>query len=65
MLPKKELICLLLLSFMLFLAANIGKFPLFAGQYPDRPVTLIVPYTAGGAADLVARTLEKPFVLKN
>ena len=48
----------------MFLAANIGKYPLFASQYPDRPVTLIVPYTAGGAADLVARTLEKPFVLK-
>ena len=26
-----------------------------AGRYPDRPLRLIVPYTAGGATDLLAR----------
>jgi tripartite-type tricarboxylate transporter receptor subunit TctC len=30
-----------------------------AGKYPDKPITIIVPYSAGGGMDLVARTLEK------
>ncbi|HEY3423427.1 MAG TPA: tripartite tricarboxylate transporter substrate binding protein [Negativicutes bacterium] len=28
-------------------------------NYPDRPITLIVPFSAGGGLDLVARLLEK------
>lgn len=27
--------------------------------YPDRPVTLVAPYPAGGAADVLARLLAK------
>jgi tripartite-type tricarboxylate transporter receptor subunit TctC len=27
-------------------------------QYPDRPVTIIVPFTAGGSSDIVARTIS-------
>jgi tripartite-type tricarboxylate transporter receptor subunit TctC len=42
-------------------------------QYPDRAVTFVVPYAAGGATDLLARTLGqrleqklgKPFVIEN
>ncbi|GAD22471.1 tripartite tricarboxylate transporter substrate binding protein [Acidovorax sp. MR-S7] len=30
-----------------------------AGAYPERPISLIVPYTAGGATDVLARTLAK------
>lgn len=30
-----------------------------ATKYPDRPVTIIVPFSAGSAIDLVARGLEK------
>jgi tripartite-type tricarboxylate transporter receptor subunit TctC len=41
--------------------------------YPDRPVRLIVPFTAGGGTDLIARTLAQklqdslgqPFVVEN
>ena len=35
-----------------------------AAAYPDKPLTLIVPYPAGGAADLIGRTLAdlaKPY----
>ncbi len=46
--------------------------PAFA-QYPDRPIRLILPFPAGGAVDLIARTitakmsedLGKPFVIEN
>jgi tripartite-type tricarboxylate transporter receptor subunit TctC len=31
--------------------------PGFAQQYPQRPVTLIVPYPAGGPTDQLARVL--------
>jgi len=42
-------------------------------EYPDKPVRLIVPYPAGGSADLPARIyaeglqrkLGKPFVVEN
>src|SRR5436189_2251618 len=27
-------------------------------QYPDHPVTIIVPFTAGGSSDIVARTIQ-------
>jgi tripartite-type tricarboxylate transporter receptor subunit TctC len=30
-----------------------------ANKYPDKPITLIVPYGVGGGMDLVARLLEK------
>lgn len=30
-----------------------------ANTYPDRPITLIVPYPAGGTTDLAARTIAK------
>ena len=31
--------------------------PAFA-EYPDHPVTIVVPFTAGGSSDIVARTLQ-------
>jgi tripartite-type tricarboxylate transporter receptor subunit TctC len=44
-----------------------------AGNYPDRPVTIVVPYAAGGGLDVFARQLAqrlsdrlgKPFVVEN
>src|SRR5258708_469816 len=29
-------------------------------QYPERPVTMLVPFAAGGAIDIVARALGEP-----
>ena len=37
--------------FMVFFADNVVA----QGQYPDKPITLIVPYAAGGSNDLNAR----------
>src|SRR5256714_7338327 len=31
-----------------------------AEPYPDHPVTLIVPYAAGGSSDVLARLLNEP-----
>jgi len=39
-----------------FMAALIG--PALAQSYPDKPVTLVVPYPAGAAVDRVARGLS-------
>jgi len=31
-----------------------------ATSFPEKPITIVVPYTAGGSSDVVARLLEKP-----
>ena len=41
----------------LFLAALLGGAAADAQLYPSRPVTLIVPYPAGGLSDLAARAI--------
>ena len=33
----------------------------YAQQYPDKPIRFIVPYIAGGAGDIFARTLGQKF----
>jgi len=41
-------------------SAIVAVSPAFA-TYPDRPVTAIVPFPAGGATDLVARGMQEAF----
>lgn len=46
-----------LAALLLAAALCLGAFPAVAGSYPQRPLTLIVPYGAGGTTDLTARQL--------
>ncbi len=54
-------ICLLLISILLGGCTDMqSKTTLPAkNNYPTKPITVIVPFSAGGGLDLVARTLEK------
>ena len=57
---------------MLLAAATFGA-PAFADEYPSRPIRIIVPFGAGGPADVTARLLGnvlqesfgQPFVVEN
>ena len=40
--------------------ALLAPFPAHAQPYPNRPIKIIVPYAAGGAVDIVARTIGQP-----
>lgn len=46
---------------MLGLAATltIGAASVMAGEFPNKPITIINPYAAGGPADLISRTLAE------
>ena len=54
-------------------AAGLADTPLAAGDYPTRPVTIIVPQPPGGGTDIIARIagaalsrqLGQPFVIEN
>lgn len=58
---------------ILAIAAVLTSAPGQAQQYPTRPVTIVVPFAAGGGTDLLARLvaqrleqrLGKPFVIEN
>ena len=36
-----------------------GLSQVMAGQYPEKPITIIVPYKPGGGTDTNARVIEK------
>ena len=45
------------LRLTLLLAALLGATPAASQTWPSRPVTMIVPYAAGGSVDVVARVV--------
>lgn len=57
----------------LMVAISGGSRPARAADYPERPITLVVPYEAGGGNDVIARlvaakmstALGKPIVVEN
>src|SRR5882757_4882607 len=61
------------LSVALVLATLIGVGSAAAENYPSRPITMIVPFAAGGVTDIVARIvsdrmkpyLGKPVIVEN
>jgi tripartite-type tricarboxylate transporter receptor subunit TctC len=63
----------LALALLLLLAAPTLSGPSFADDYPTRPIRIIVPFGAGGPADVTARLLGnilqesfgQPFVVEN
>lgn len=58
---------------LLLAATALGWASSASAQYPERPVTLVVPYSAGGVTDIMARVLAdqlsqsmgQPFVVEN
>ncbi len=62
-----------LLAVAALFTGSVLTAPNAQAQYPERPVTLIVPYAPGGAVDVVGRTLGRmlekrlgtPFVIVN
>src|SRR5437016_10293082 len=45
---------------LLFSTAVLASFTAHAQPYPNRPIKIIAPYAAGGAVDIVARTVGQP-----
>lgn len=64
---------LLVRSLALLLFLSLPCVPVLAQEYPSRPITLIVPFSAGGPGDVIARilatsmsaTLKQSFVIEN
>ena len=57
---KKILTCALLACALLFSGT-----PNASAAYPDRPVTIIIPFGPGGAVDIAARILAEYFQTKH
>lgn len=47
------------LAFVLSYVAAYYVIPAYADEYPNKPITMIVAYSAGGGSDLAARTVAK------
>ena len=58
---------------LIFTAALLGAPAVSAQDYPNRPIRLVIPYTAGGPVDFVARSMQarlqeilrQPIVIEN
>ncbi len=52
-------LCRTLIVGNILLAASVGSDLAVAADYPTRPVTLVAPFPAGGATDVLARILSR------
>lgn len=54
-------VALLVISVVIGGCSGDGKvaIPVKTEKYPERPITIIVPFSVGGGSDLIARSLEK------
>ncbi len=50
-----------MLLIVITLLIGVGLQPLFADEYPTRPIRMIVPFPPGGGNDLLARSISQPF----
>ena len=57
---KLVLVALLALAGLVLGPACAPRQALAAERYPDHPITMIVPYAAGGSSDVLARLLAEP-----
>jgi tripartite-type tricarboxylate transporter receptor subunit TctC len=46
-------------TFLALAAATILSLPAAAQNYPDKPITLVVPFNAGGPTDVIARVVSE------
>lgn len=49
----------LIAAFIVFAGLMFGSVPASAQSWPSRPITMIVPFAAGGATDAIARALAQ------
>lgn len=53
-------VCLLFISIIMGGCSNMqNKTTMDIPKYPNKPITIIVPFSAGGGTDMIARALEK------